>query len=123
MIRFLDTIHEDIFHAYIAQIADSVSSKIELMEELSRELRFPDYFGNNWDALFDMLVDLHWIAQDRVIVFHVGLDLLPLGEFCNYMRLLDDASRLCDSKPGKALELILPTKLEPLFQAVISCRK
>jgi RNAse (barnase) inhibitor barstar len=35
-----------------------VTSKEALLCTLERGLSFPDYFGHNWDALFDCLTDL-----------------------------------------------------------------
>jgi RNAse (barnase) inhibitor barstar len=34
--------------------------KNELLERLAAALRFPGWFGHNWDALFDCLTDLGW---------------------------------------------------------------
>ena len=38
--------------------AQEVTSKEALLRALERGLFFPDYFGHNWDALFDCLTDL-----------------------------------------------------------------
>lgn len=37
-----------------------------LNDLLSDKLNFPNYFGENLDALFDMLVDLQWLKQDSI---------------------------------------------------------
>ncbi|MSO40502.1 MAG: hypothetical protein EXQ70_01145 [Solirubrobacterales bacterium] len=37
--------------------ASAVGSKHELMEALAASLRFPDWFGGNWDAVVDCLRD------------------------------------------------------------------
>jgi RNAse (barnase) inhibitor barstar len=37
---------------------------------IARELRFPDYFGHNWDAVYDCLTDFGWLpAAGFGIVF------------------------------------------------------
>jgi len=36
---------------------DGVTDKAGLMDRCARDLRLPDYFGRNWDALADMLSD------------------------------------------------------------------
>ena len=49
----------------------SVPDQAALLGRLARELHFPDYFGQNWDALQDCLTDLpDWLpAPGYVIVF------------------------------------------------------
>jgi hypothetical protein len=44
--------------------------KVDLLERTARALAFPGWFGHNWDAWFDCLVDLGWQprAQGYVIV-------------------------------------------------------
>ena len=34
-----------------------------LYDTLINELEFPEYFGDNLDALYDMLTDLQWLSQ------------------------------------------------------------
>jgi len=34
-----------------------VQSRADLMDRLTRDLKLPDYFGRNWDALYDLLSD------------------------------------------------------------------
>ena len=36
---------------------DGVTDKPGLMDRCARDLRLPDYFGRNWDALADVLCD------------------------------------------------------------------
>jgi RNAse (barnase) inhibitor barstar len=35
--------------------------KQSLLDAIARSLEFPDWFGGNWDALEDCLIDLSWI--------------------------------------------------------------
>ena len=40
------------------------TDKAELLARIARTLRFPDWFGHNWDALADCLCDLSWLPAD-----------------------------------------------------------
>jgi RNAse (barnase) inhibitor barstar len=45
-------------------------SKEELLDRIAQALSFPGWFGRNWDALEDCLIDLSWCpAGGHVFVF------------------------------------------------------
>ncbi len=46
----------------------NISSPRGLFLTISRQLRFPDYFGHNWNALDDCMRDLAWIPAAHVVV-------------------------------------------------------
>ena len=46
-----------------------IQNRNELFESLAELLEFPNFFGNNFDALDDMLNDLSWINADHVILY------------------------------------------------------
>jgi RNAse (barnase) inhibitor barstar len=55
----------------------SISGKASLMQDIAKALGFPDWFGDNWDALEDCLIDLSWReAEGHVLVFE-GFQFLP----------------------------------------------
>lgn len=62
--------------ARVVRIARGVRSKRALLTEYARQLRLPDYFGWNWDALDECLRDLHWLPDvRRIALLHDGLPL------------------------------------------------
>ncbi len=46
----------------------------KLYKKLGSRLEFPDYFGNNLDALADMLTDLSWLEAPNVILYIKNMD-------------------------------------------------
>lgn len=75
---FVDTGSGDVDDLCLAQsrvgnvcaVADGsrMRTKESMLEELSRALRFPNYFGWNWDALEECLWDLSWLPGNDVVL-------------------------------------------------------
>ncbi len=40
-----------------------IESKEAFFNEFSRKLKFPEYFGKNWDGFYDCITDLSWIKS------------------------------------------------------------
>jgi RNAse (barnase) inhibitor barstar len=62
--------------------------------EVARVLRFPGYFGHNWDALTDCLRDV-LSADDLALTVDHAEDLLsaePPGQFATLLAVLADAA-------------------------------
>ncbi len=48
----------------------TIRDKKTFLEQIARAIKFPDYFGKNWDALQDCLTDLQGIqVKGYVLVF------------------------------------------------------
>ena len=47
-------------NSQLLQVRISLAEKSELMQNIAKALRFPEWFGHNWDALEDCLTDLSW---------------------------------------------------------------
>jgi RNAse (barnase) inhibitor barstar len=53
-----------------------LASKTGLLGRAARALKFPEWFGKNWDALNDCLTDLSWLhGNGWVIIFENAKDL------------------------------------------------
>lgn len=50
-----------IFIAHLPKI----ESEEQLFNELNFKLKFPPYFGFNWNAIYDCLTDFSWIEQKK----------------------------------------------------------
>ena len=47
-----------------------IRDKETFLEEFARELKFPDYFGNNWDAFEECMKDLAWLQAEGVLLIY-----------------------------------------------------
>jgi len=68
-----DNLHLRVSPGLVAEIPVGISSKEHLLEELSNRLRFPDYFGSNWDALEECIRDLSWLPVGPIVLKHSDL--------------------------------------------------
>ena len=68
-----------------------------LHQRIRKTFGFPDYYGENWDAMWDCLTGLFWVTDDRRIVVR-GLDALPpdLRAYAEPLRqVLEDLRTRC----------------------------
>ena len=68
-------------------------SKSALLSHLSKALNFPDYFGENWDALYDCLSSMQ-ISEPRVALIHEALPDLDDKNLSIYLNILNDIVKL-----------------------------
>jgi len=88
---FLNNLNEyNTEDALVARI-ENIHSKAQLLEELSAGLKFPDYFGENWDALDECLNDFHWVENSEIVIIHSNVPNISSGELKSYLEILSSA--------------------------------
>ena len=66
--------------------------KQDLFRALARGLKFPSYFGNNWDSLEECLRDLSWLkTPGRIALVHNKLPLADDDDRQIYLDILGHA--------------------------------
>ena len=74
--------------ALVVRLDSDVSTREQLFDRFAADLKLPDYFGGNWDALDECLRDLHWVESKRVVILHVGVPRLPEDSLRTYLEIL-----------------------------------
>ena len=105
-------------------IIPAVHSKKELLDEYNKWLKFP-YFGFNWDALWDLLCDFHWIPQRHIHIYHESVASLPVDDLKIFIRIIIDAckdwenyQRDSHSLPEKVLHIYFNNKEKRYIQEI-----
>lgn len=106
--------------ALVVHVPSAARGKEKVLGVLAKGLRFPSYFGWNWDALDECLRDLSWLGDVRKIaIVHDGLPFSPRAElFFLYRDLLAEAgeSQRHAAEP-RELKFIFPADAKPLFES------
>ena len=80
-----------VFRVDLAKAKD----KATLLESIGRAMRFPEWFGHNWDALMDCLADLGWIPAEGYVVIleHCdGIHGRAETDFVQCLQIFEDAA-------------------------------
>ena len=78
--------------------ADSMTSLVQLYDELSRGLELPNYFGRNYNALAECIVDLDWLPPANGYLLRIHNPESLLKEEANhsivgFLEILNTASK------------------------------
>ena len=93
--------------------------KPALLRALAAALKFPDWFGGNWDALEDCLTDLSWIPSAGYLILLEGCGGLPDDDFGVLRDVLASAAEFWSErgKPFYAVIVAGPDSLPELGRA------
>jgi len=95
-----------------------VLEKNELLARLARALRFPDWFGGNWDALEDCLADLSWLEGDGHVLLLEGAAGLSADDFGILADVLSSCARFWAERRRSFFAVFVqgPASLAPLMR-------
>lgn len=58
----------------------TIHNKSSFLGKIAEVMKFPEYFGNNWDALEDCLTDLKWCPASRYILIYDAPNIFAKAE-------------------------------------------
>lgn len=99
--------------AHVANVPAGIRREKVLIDALAVALRFPSYFGRNWDALDECICDLEWLPEGDVLVRHADV---PFAEDARllgiYLTVLRRAIEEWRSSGARALFVVFPPESE-----------
>lgn len=99
MSEFIYGNQKELHGIHRGEVPAGIQSEAVLMEALFDALRFPDYFGSNWDALWECICDLSWLPPGDVVLRHKDLPLTEdRGSLLTYLTILQNAVQNWNSK-------------------------
>jgi RNAse (barnase) inhibitor barstar len=106
--------------ATYARVPALIETKQALMEVLAERLSFPDYFGENWDALEECLRDLSWLPVGSVVLTHSDIPLSnDPASARTYLAILKDAVLKPRSSNQHPLTVIFPEPYRGSISALL----
>lgn len=97
--------------ALVVRLPGRLRRKLDLLRALSARLKFPAYFGHNWDALEECLRDLSWLgAGVNIVLLHEQIPLTDDGQRRTYIDIL----RSAQAAHGDRLRVVFPPSSIPL---------
>ncbi|HWD05989.1 MAG TPA: barstar family protein [Amycolatopsis sp.] len=91
--------------AYPHIVDGGTVDKASTLDAIAGAMSFPDYFGRNLDALYDLLTDLSWLPAGEHVLIWTGSEALRTADPKTYLAIrsvLSDAQRALGPSGGKA---------------------
>jgi hypothetical protein len=113
MIKYYEHI-EDVQdkNMFIAVIPTGIQNKSELINQLAEKLVFPDYFGHNWDALWDSLCNFEWINEHTIAIIHREIPAFDHCDLILYISILYDSVVDWGRNEAHTLEIYFPIEVK-----------
>ncbi|MDX2197740.1 MAG: barstar family protein [Phycisphaerae bacterium] len=92
--------------SYVAVVPQGITDTDRLLDTLSLRLKFPGYFGSNWNALVDCLGDFSWIPDPcDIVLLHEDVPQILRIDLVQYIGVLDGAAH--SWLPGERHKLVV----------------
>jgi hypothetical protein len=93
-----------------------LATKAELLDFLAKAFPLPAYFGHNWDALEECLLDLTWLPHPKIALIHHDIPLAPTPPDQQlYLRILAAAV-----KASSQLHVTFPANTHATIESLLT---
>lgn len=105
--------------AFVGTIRPGISDERELLIAVADALRFPSYFGENYNALYDCLRDLQWIDTRKIVLVHVDLPQISADGLKVYLEILRDSASDWEFDAERELVVVFDASKEGLIERAL----
>ena len=99
--------------ALVVRLAGRLRRKQDLFRALADGLKFPPYFGWNWDALEECLCNLSWLRErTNIVLVHKHIPLASVEQRSIYLDILRNARA---QQPAR-LRIVFPKTAQAVLQ-------
>lgn len=97
----------------LLMVPAGLADKAALLAWYAETLRFPSFFGENWDALIDCLRDLSWIGEKTIQIVHRDMPLAnnPADQSI-YLDILAEAVRAWKEDAAREFQIVFPARMQ-----------
>lgn len=95
-------------NCFVGKVPIGVDSVAKLFDFIGDELKFPDYFGFNWNALYDCLRDFSWVDEKNIVLLHGELPRLNDDDLKIYLEILRDAAADWQPDESHKFQIVFP---------------
>jgi RNAse (barnase) inhibitor barstar len=104
----------------VRRVPAGLESKQSLLKALDEILGLPDYFGQNWDALEECLLDLRWMPPGPLALLHEDLPLRKDSKaLAIYLEVLSDAVERWKMDGSRAFLVVFPPASKSAVSALL----
>ncbi len=89
----------------VYKIPKGIKNKKNLFNELYYNLHLLEYFGANWDALNEILVDTDWIDKNAVSIIHSDIPVEDIKDKKTDLEVLNRAIEIHEKGPNNEFQL------------------